>query len=196
MIDYEKLELAHELIEKLHFGKIVSQYSIHDGEEYILSSPNIESHYDYCFTNLHDLIAKLKELTQPKPKYKVGEEVWLVGNFGKPITAKIVGIMGGDVDLAFKDGTCRYGAIKELYPTKSELIEAQIEYWTNLQKEFDVQYASSAEGQAKIREGMKQLIMECQHERDESEPPKLSHFTKEDGCVFVKKCQKCGEFYR
>ena len=36
----------------------------------------------------------------------------------------------------------------------------------------------------------------CEHERDEKEAPKLSHFTAEEGCVFIVKCKRCGKFYR
>jgi len=43
--------------------------------------------------------------------------------------------MGGDVDLAFPDGSSRYGGIKELHPTKESIIEAQIDYWTCLKNE-------------------------------------------------------------
>lgn len=39
-------------------------------------------------------------------------------------------------------------------------------------------------------------IKECQHERDESEAPKLSHFTAEEGCVFIVRCLHCQQWFR
>ena len=140
MIDYEKLRKAHELTKKLPF----ESYSfdcwcctgLESGFFYTLTFEDNENmSHEYESQNIDELIAKLQELTKPQPKFQIGQEVWLVGNFGEPITAKVLGKMGGDVDLGFKDGTCRYGVLTGLYPTKQSLIEAQIAMWLKMNEE-------------------------------------------------------------
>ena len=104
-----------------------------------------------------------------------------------------------------------------LYPTKSQLIEAQIEYWGNLLGEELEQHVSDYcmppfEGEIKgfndsshIQEKFCTRAKECQHESD-------GHFYYEGrihdilpiGITIEKlmdhgmrnKCKKCGEFYR
>ncbi len=101
-----------------------------------------EEHYlddDSDFSCIDDLITKLKELTAPKPKYSEGDTVFSLICRGK------CGLMQGNTD-AFDSLSCEYYVrfegegdywIKEneLYPSRESLIQAQIDYWTSLQKE-------------------------------------------------------------
>lgn len=98
MIDYEKLKLAHEWVCN-HF----------DGQ-----------------MGIDDLIAKLQELTKPKTKYKVGDEVWMTVD-DEPKSFVIDSVCNSKYYLYQYDLGLVYESL--LYPTKSALIEAQIEYW-------------------------------------------------------------------
>lgn len=172
MINYDKLKTAHELAFKLcqqtGMRVDVSIACVGDSEyiDYILI--DYESEDEDLFSTVDGLIQELTKRIKPEPKYKVGDEAWLLNHLNKPTEAKIVGNMGGDVDLAFKDGTCRYGVISELYPTKESLIAAQIAHWQSL---------SEPE--------------ECQHETNGLPHPIIRGAMMED-----RKCIKCGEFYR
>src|SRR5882757_6377138 len=145
MIDYEKLKLAHELAYKY------SQSKEWDHLVYIgVGMSNIELRYtltiydkgqdldirfdDGCqFTyEIDDLITKLQSLTETKSKYAVGSIWWCLGSRGAPFEVEITGKMGGNVDVSFPDGTCRYAAVNELHPSKQALIQAQIDYWHEL----------------------------------------------------------------
>lgn len=149
MIDYEKLQQAHELLKKYRIK--TKEYALlqmdflctdigEDGivkdyftVEYILFAGTFDTRI--IFKHLDDLIEKLQELIKPEPKYKIGQKWWTLGNLGKSFEVEIVGVMGGDLDLAFPDGSCRYGTAKELFPTKQALIEHQIDYWSKLKQE-------------------------------------------------------------
>lgn len=186
MIDYDKLKLAHTKADNLPFEDWEVRHTYGKPDNYyVLTFTDDEGLWNEdCYKNLDELIGRIMELTQPNPKYK---DAWYVGPGGHPRCTKAMNEDGYMVcDETDNDAM---GMHVTMYPTKSELIEAQIAYWTNLQKEFDVQYALSEEGQAKIREGMKQLIEECQHE------PERSLYFHADGARSYK-CLKCGEFYR
>lgn len=210
MIDYDKLRLAHELANKYYqqsnSGVVIeSNFEFGCTLEYVYRlwiDQNISS-----FNEIDDLITKLKALTQPEPKYKVGDTVWMEIN-GEPVSRFIFKNAGPKYYL---EGYVGLMYESELYPTKAELIEAQIKYWTSMRepehefekgicvhcgdKYFDhgpfcmrLEYCNVSGAKLGKRE-------ECEHESDGS-VPKLSHFTSEEGCVFVRKCIKCGEFYR
>lgn len=136
MIDCDKLKKAYELAEK-HYEKTSDTVVIENNQSYGCNSIPFILHVNSCpyeFHSLDGLIAKLIQLTQPRSKYKVGDECyWLIEGGASFDFAKIDKIeKHGDIikyRMAF-----RYCAIPEnsLYPTKSALIESQIEYWTKL----------------------------------------------------------------
>lgn len=219
MIDYEKLKVAHELSCKLNkkYRDIRIDYHFRLGCD--------GTCYDYCemindnfdgtedlfeFDSLNDLIAKLEELIYPKPKqkYNIGDEVWLIDNFGKPITAEILdiktGIMGVKVELAFKDGLVRYGTINEIHPAKEQLIEAQIAYWQKLKMECMLnQNKPEFEGKTKgfndeycEISGVK-LTKKCQHESDGIIYKQFGTKYESQDCKEAWSwCVKCEEFYK
>ncbi len=161
MIDYEKLKLAHELAEEC------------DMQIWFTAS----SRKDYGATaimDIDDLIAKITELTQPKPKYK---DAWYLSDNGKlPLCTKV----HAGAYYAMCDETDIGALGKTMYPSKEALIDAQIEYWQSLKsKDAASLYAA----------GVKKIYAdaECQHESEEigytSNPPQ-------------NRCKKCGEFYR
>lgn len=203
MIDYNKLKIAHELANKVRPSDgcitIYFAYQIgSDGELKPLYSVFTEDRDgmtdDLDFYNIDDVIAKLRKLTQPESKYKVGERVWY-SNFGVPIHAEIEAIEldeGGNW-IMLKNVT---GKSREefFYPTKSTLIEAQIDYWRDqLSEELEQHVSDYCKPKPAVLsvtpDKLKSLLGDkCrQHESDGksylSTPPQY-------------KCIKCGEFYR
>lgn len=56
---------------------------------------------------------------------QIGDRVWCDDPIKGAVLVLVAGRMGGDVDLAFPDGPCRYGVIKELYPMLETLLEGR-----------------------------------------------------------------------
>ncbi len=137
MIDYDKIKAASQIcLNTKYFFNI--DLGVDDGTIALYDS---ESNISFVCnpTDLDDLIAKLKELTQPKPKYRIGDTLWFEHN-----KVVIEGRIDETSDEYSKDyhlhsvispsiGFCVHES--SLYPTKSELIEAQISYWEKLAHE-------------------------------------------------------------
>lgn len=207
MIDYDKLRIAHTLASKYsdiyHVSTSIKIIYMSDGTYgFIFKGAALDT-----IRGLDDIITTLQELTQSKAKYEDGAEVWFVvlGINWTPIQAHTESYQNGKYYVAGN-----WYREEELYPTKSALIEAQIEYWhkqlcqelecdvlINVSYEgeikgFDANYALSDEGQSKIKEGLRQLIKECQHE-PEMDIGKDSRPRLEKGKN--PKCKHCGELY-
>ncbi|CZH70961.1 TPA: hypothetical protein I9507_001785 [Legionella pneumophila] len=144
MIDYEKLKEAHELCYKLakqekslieinynhrvdHTGQASDTYSLYG----VLGGGHKFS--------LDGLITKLKELTKPKPKYEVGQEVWnLYRPSQEPFNYRITEIIENNRYRiqTWKHKTDHGICVEnELYPSREALIDAQIEYWKGLKQD-------------------------------------------------------------
>lgn len=147
MIDYDKLKIVCDLCLKSGYsfsyffgGKDETKYfgkdKIDDGFTlYDLCSGPIIDDYD----NIEGLISKLKELIEldePRlePKYKIGQEVWIlsgVSSFTKYTIKKIYWCDNlKDYRLELTEG---YGGANvgqdDVYPSKDKLVKAQIIYW-------------------------------------------------------------------
>lgn len=146
MIDYEKLKAAIELLQKA---------TVNQGEQKILQV-NICSYNGALFYELHDvtdtlsfdnnmndiegLIAKLKELTKPEPKFKLGDEVWLYDYYIHQVNCFVIDA----IDLEslcysgkIKGSAAEYEEIRErdIYRTREELIDSQIKHWQSLKEQ-------------------------------------------------------------
>ncbi len=186
MIDYEKLKITHELADKLtkNTGTRADVYVscfYMDMPIYGLRFNISQDTMPYESMLIDELIAKLQELTKPKSKYEVGQEVWRV-NDQIPFKCKI-----SHVDMNSEEqylDEYSWWKESELYPTREALIDAQVTYWigmrlgvTDVTDEQLVNFMNKAPFR----------IEECQHEPEGptsylSMPPRY-------------KCKKCGEFY-
>lgn len=137
MIDYEKLKLAHELayaLSKDTGNRCDIKVSIYFGDKPIFgychygSEPNF-----YESMSIDDLIAKLQELTQPKPKYEIGQEVWFILDRNIHYQ-KIDDISKNKYGEWTYESNCLHLNEERLYPSRESLIDAQIEYWNSLKK--------------------------------------------------------------
>lgn len=130
MIDYDKLKIAHELADKLskitngHVQVSCKLFIHREGSNFCHYELSIDNDYGLgngVMTNMDDLITKLRELTQSEPKYKKGQTVWTLTNHEAPDDIIEITL---NQDINDDEG---------LYPSKAALIEAQIEYWSNMQ---------------------------------------------------------------
>lgn len=181
MIDYDKLKLAHELALQTSYVIEVTLGVDEDMMDVYIRNVDDESeNYNqhlYAHT-MDDLIAKLHELAQPKAKYEEGAEVWFVvlGINWTPIQAHTETYRDGKYYVA-----PNWYREEELYPTKSALIESQIEYWETM----------------RAREYENDVTKECQHESDGKQYTLQDKLTPDGNRhLHHNKCLKCGEFYR
>lgn len=180
MIDYDKLKIAHEICQEsgysfsYFFGgqAVEDNWTIYDLD----SGPILDDGED-----INDLITKLRELTQPEPKYK---DCWYVGVGGHQKCTKVLNQNGyvvcDETDLE------AIGLHVIAYATKAQLIEAQIEYWQSLREPQD-EYCNVSGAKLGKREPTEGTTG-CQHESD-GEDYRYQ-------CAHHYKCTKCGEFYR
>ncbi len=228
MIDYEKLKIANELAKKIkyetrfHIGDNVNASS--DFGRFFFSTSIYFDNDVEVYSNLDELIARLQELTQSKPKYEVNQLVWYLDlPVNKIHCGTIAKVRDGEYVIdGSMNGTKDDYTESELYPTKQSLIEAQCRYWGEmLCKEnggtFDgIKFlrdeycqVSGARLDNKCKHGITPrncpdcVLGECQHESDGS----LYHINglyevliEETSLPFSinerYKCKKCGEFYR
>ena len=156
MIDYEKLQESHEMLIKSKIHATINHGLGIDwrGDQFAYVHLTLwdKSREPLEFAGMDELIQKLQELTAPKPKYLNG---WYIDGFGKM-----------DYLTQITQEDIKKNDI-EFYSSKEQLIQAQIDHWTNLLEDESQE--------------------PCQHESDGaiycSNPPK-------------NKCKKCGEFYR
>lgn len=76
---------------------------------------------------------KLRQLTQPEPKYKEGSQVWFT-ECGDIRNGYIKSIRNDSYLIDLNEDVSYCEKEDDLYPTKAELIEAQIEYWQSLRE--------------------------------------------------------------
>lgn len=135
MMDYKKLQLAHELLIKNdeYYLKILFSKNI-ETDEYILS--NHMKPKTYCFKDLDSLINKLKELNSPKPQFNVGDTIWFLDCEQEIHSLKVE-------EIIYDQGQekTRYSQIStgnfvwsstKLYASRDELIDSKIEYWKSM----------------------------------------------------------------
>jgi len=210
MIDYEKLREAHRMAEifsnerKGRMVFICVGFPINE-EQFIIDifHDGIKVNNEDDYFSLDELITKLKKLTQPEPKTFSG---WVIDGFGN------IEEWHGFTEDVLKD--CDLN----VYPTKSALIEAQIQYWQSLrdQSEVATDMVPASEGDPK---GFS--ADECKHMLSESSTHDLVRWCNDcsrwgwfrEECQHkpslygmrqvgstpdteFEKCIKCGEFYQ
>lgn len=198
MIDYEKLLIAHELLKNISNGNATNLgFKYLNGEFGIYFYHSLDkSTYEYkCFD---DLIAKLRELTQPEPRYKVGDKVWVRDYEFGPVETMICEIDTASKEMYYENEYQEWREEKEIYPSRQALIDAQIEYWSSLKKqetstcsedvsmECEDDLVKCANCNDAECEDLRCGQFKCEHE------PDIAYFDSKP----TMRCKKCGEFFR
>lgn len=140
MIDYNKLRIAHELANELTYDSwSIDLWYWKESNLYLISFEDDKGiSHEYEYENIDYLIAELTKLTQPKSKYKAGQEVWYLDLPINVIHSAIIIKIGHDeyVIDGSSNGTKDDFTEGELWPSRADLIEAQIKYWTDELKEL------------------------------------------------------------
>ncbi len=223
MIDYQKLKVVHELAIKLPYARFIYKNNYHDEEVWFGVTYAGEKEEEGIFMqDIDELIETLKELTnagEPKPKYKVGDEVFFLGDFGNTLKFIINGVDADSEEKYYSYEIDEWFLEEQLYPSKLALIEAQIEHWTELKNE-----------EKSIRSDNVSMQQNCPHESQTPDSKDNVHmcikcfeeFCMPDACLHESdgksylntrlgmiaydvycskpdwhyKCTKCGEFYK
>lgn len=136
MIDYEKLDYAHQLCRKMpgyyfdaEFGRRKPWFELYDlnGEERYLV---------WETGDIDELIAQLEELTKTELKYAVGDIVWrktFNNEFCECVIKEIYNHKCGEYLCKDKDdGYEDVHHEEDLYPTREALIKDQIAHWSSM----------------------------------------------------------------
>ncbi len=190
MIDYQKLKIAHNLMLQHNKYYCTFEFGWSDKVQFVLYCDEGETPL-FIFWKIEDLIEKLQELIEPQPKYKIGREVWIVS--GKGFYSRIIeGYMDHGTHQTYhgKDFALEED---ELYPSKQDLVEAQIQYWdSQFTMEERLKYWGCKEPDIQINQHEVD-IDRCQHESDGI----FHNMTRGPECMkWDYKCKKCGEFYK
>lgn len=131
MIDYDKLKIANELAKQIkyetRFNMIDNVNALSDFGRFFFSASIYLDDDIAIYHNLDDTIAKLQELTQPKPKYATRDIVYFVSCDGGLRQEEIDDYCSSDNTYFINEE--RWFEESEVFPTKQSLIEHQIEYW-------------------------------------------------------------------
>lgn len=138
MIDYEKLKECEEICAKLDDYYFTIHFCVNRKSlKCDISYTNADDGIPILVVDIDELLQKLRKLTEHKPKYKVGDTVWFV------IYALKWACIEGEVEAINTIDTKQMYYVggywhpeTQLYPSKAELIQDQIDYWTNLQEPY------------------------------------------------------------
>jgi hypothetical protein len=211
MIDYDKLKIAHALATNSEAYYFSISFGMDNGTITLFDANKNDDQFIYDTENIDDLITKLRELTQPEPKYKEADHIWRIVNnlpFEDIICEHLDCDINGEQCYSIK------GLIigeSKLYPAKAALIENQIEYWRRLQCESDIHfYDTTINGKiacvycekplfdrdeycnvsgAKLGKREEQGATGCEHESNPDAGQMI-------GTQWALRCKKCGDFYR
>ena len=188
MIEFKKLEYAHELCKEyakqeqcrteLKYEAVIG--SINDS--YVIKFNTGDSVIQYY--SIDSLIADLEKLTQPKPKYKAGDECWILNDECEVNCFIIQKVVGNKCHI---NDQC-YMYEENIYPSKSALILAQLKYWSEEYMKHGCTKSKDCDNEYEpgycAHSGVK---LDCKHEDDGaaclSNPPQY-------------KCKKCGANYK
>ena len=131
MIDYEKLKIAHEIMIKANRYYCVYEFGWSDKVRFQVFNDENDIILFTAFDE-DDLILRLKGLTQPEPRYKIGDEVFITWH-GYIEEARVVDRTSHErYQVMLNDGGQVSRIESEIFPTRQALIEHQIEYWSKL----------------------------------------------------------------
>lgn len=170
MIDYDKLREALELFEKIpgdNFKHIGLQYyvQLEDGRKDLFLRLYLEhwgdvNLYDFKFESTDELLTKLQELTEPKPRYSEGDYVFYLDLYDGVIKESFIyhcSRVNDKGNFAYKIRIPRmleqvdFLALEEsLYPTRQALIESQIAYWQGMRECEPDEYKIDTSGKVTV----------------------------------------------
>lgn len=199
MIDFEKLKLAHELAlqtEDYYFEVCLGTDEIYMDLYDATKSRTCIVVSTEC---ADDLISTIRQLSSSsKPRYQIGDEVYIVTKF-QHLTDGIYHNKIIDIDA---DGEREIYTIKgledldfskeDIYPSKQSLIQAQIDYWTCIQKE------NSASALAPNYDSKENALQELMNHIQSAIESYCEHKSEVYECTtcHIHQCSKCGGHWR
>ena len=211
MIDYEKLKQAVEIAQESKNYWFRIDFAVwEDSRKLDIRLFNSHASGEYFLSGFDELLLKLKELTKPEPKFRVGDTVWVIKK-DKPIMADIINIEDGVCHVSY-DGGHSHIEGKYIYSSRKELIDAQIKHWQSLKEPeekppiYDMKSFVSSEEKEPDKVFHKPKINDEDFEKflkgfadkrhNQCEHDNNGEYLKPDGFPqYTRKCIKCGQFY-
>src|SRR6266446_1473769 len=138
MIDYEKLKECFDLAENIDCQFTVTlRFNRLEADLYQINYEKLSDglyHKHDSYRDINECLKKLQELKQPKPKHKYERNscMWTLSEEHEPEEFYIhLRDTADDGEQILYGNRISWKLEEELYLTKSELIEAQIDYWKN-----------------------------------------------------------------
>lgn len=137
MIDYEKLQLAHELAHKYALqSDDVINITVHFMGKDIVYFLDGSAIYESDYGSIDEVIAKLTELTKPEHKYKIGENIWAISDpENVPLMLKVSNCFISNIHhkRCYEFANSFKARFEDdCYPSRESLIESQIKHWQSL----------------------------------------------------------------
>jgi hypothetical protein len=177
MIDYQKLKEALSIAEFFDERCSIEICFFKTGNpKFVFNTSKPEN--SFCSKSIDDLIAKLRELTKPEPKYQIGDIVWHINDEDEVCSFLVNQVVSDQTGCSYEHDcdNPEWWLEDQLYPSREALIQAQIDYWQSLANSDD----SSPNSEN----------IDCEHKR--SGP----YFQRNVNEVIEKRCKHCGEFYK
>jgi len=224
MIDYDKLEIAHKMTDKINFDLMIKIRIINNDYSFTAHLYDPKLLIGNMYYSVDSLINGLTEITHPKckcgnaleiertvcneciekavasikpnPKYELGQKVWHL--FHEEIEEGIVEEVDYNDKRFLYSLSTGWWEEEQLYPSHQALIEAQIDYWKALLGE-ELEQDISFYCQPKFDNGSIDKCSESIRKHHELED-ECTH--ESDGKYHLdplpvkNKCIKCGEYYR
>lgn len=119
MIDYDKLKayLEHKRLE-IHKTCLTDKF---------------DNGYFWAIKDTEAFVQELeKELTQPEPKYEISQILWINSYESGVFSIEVHDVIPYEESFIYRDEVGSDWPESQCYPTKTALIDAQIEYWCSL----------------------------------------------------------------
>ncbi len=157
------------------------------GDELAVYLDSVVQYWERRLAEMQGIVKNLLEVKSLESKYSIGQEVWRINDEYEPESFVIRSIIKTKDAPLFLDDHGRSWISEQLFESKKELIEDQVNYWLSM-----------LEMPEQIRFFANQAKDMCEHDWQVAHEPLMYVSTNPQMQVArnILTCKKCGEFYK